>query len=216
MKKKFSRYLEDKDKVILKRERRVILSEGVDGEENKDNEEIEEEEEYWDYEDGGQPLEELDYLEKLDQTMEKLKQTFHIVKPKTIYFNLWKQKTIESKSISDDIGKQKQNLIEVEVSPSLTKKDLNEIKPNELVVEDAEKTPREKIGKINIIDKMTAAQNLGLLNQDYILDLNKKLRNKIECPKMIPYSSMKEFFEKSQQRVLAEQITIPLITDKLK
>ena len=87
MKKKHSQYLEDPDKYLLKRERRVILSEGKPNEE-KEKDDNEEEEEYWDYEDGGQSMEELDRLERLEELMKK----FQGRGQKANLFNLWKNK----------------------------------------------------------------------------------------------------------------------------
>ena len=164
MKKKFSRYLEDKDKVILKRERRIIVSEGVDNEDKKESDENEEEE-YWDYVDGGQSMEELDRLEKMEQKIEKLTETFKILKPKAISFQNWKKKAQKKEPVSDDT---------------------KTVKP----VIDLEEKTKKKISKINIIDRISDIKNLDLLGQNYVLGLNKDIINKVEFPKMIPYSPM--------------------------
>ena len=190
MKKKFSRYLEDKDKVILKRERRVIVSEGVDNEDKKESDENEEEE-YWDYVDGGQSMEELDRLEKMEQKIEKLTETFKILKPKAISFQNWKKKAQKKEPETDDT---------------------KTVKP----VIDLEEKTKKKISKINIIDRISDIKNIDLLGQNYVLGLNKDIINKVEFPKMIPYSPMIDLSGKKSKKVLIEYNVRPLEKNKLR
>ena len=88
---KYSKYFENEENVIIKRERRLIISKEPEPDKINENEE----EEYWDdeeYEDGGQTMEELDRLEQLETRMETLLKCysrFYDQRFLNILFNKW-------------------------------------------------------------------------------------------------------------------------------
>ena len=208
MKKKYSRFLEDKDKVILKRERRVIISEGVDDEE-KENEEKEEEEEYWDYEDGGQPMEELDRLDQIEERRDKLVKTFAALKPENLFFKHWKKKTfLNLDKLRPNGIKEKNGYPIPDKEKELNKDILNEPELKDEKEKMEEKVPK-RFDKINIRDKIIPSKKIDTINHKYSLDLNIIKNNKIGFPKMLLCSPTilpigqdileKEFIEKPKE-----------------
>ena len=195
-----SRILEDK--VILKRERRVIISDGVNQEEEEESDDNEEEE-YWDYEDGGQSMEELDKLEKLEEVgkaLENLK-----TKTKGCLFQKWKVESTPEKIEQAKKEKLKPKKVNI---PSLCENiSLEELEPNKpfikeinspFIIKDQlmddlniiKEKPKRKINKINIIDEFIPSKNIEFFNPNYLLELglNKKIEKKFEIPKILPFS----------------------------
>jgi len=200
MKKKISKILEDK--VILKRERRVIISDGANHEEEEESDDNEEEE-YWDYEDGGQSMEELDRLEKLEEVgkaLENLK-----TKPKGCLFQKWKVESTPEKIEQAKKEKLKPKKISI---PSLCEEiSLEELEPSKPTIKEVnspfiikdqlmddlnliKEKPKRKINKINIIDEFIPSNNIEFFNPNYLLELglNKKIEKKFEIPKVIQFS----------------------------
>ena len=201
MRKKHSQYLEDQDKVLLKRERRVIISDGKGQNEEKEKDDNEEEEEYWDYEDGGQTMEELDRLERLDELLSKMKDNG---KKKNL-FNLWKMKPSNESSINENpIDEQEEKRLSIEKkvpddSKEISVEDMPSNQPLERdnprepfiikdqISEDIIPKPEIQLERINLIDKIIPLQRIDLFRPKYIPrnDINK---NKIGFPKMVLYS----------------------------
>ena len=191
------------DKVILKRERRVIISDGVNQEEEEESDDNEEEE-YWDYEDGGQSMEELDKLEKLEEVgkaLENLK-----TKTKGCLFQKWKVESTPEKIEQAKKEKLKPKKINI---PSLCEEiSLEEFEPSKPIIKEVnppfilkdqlmddfniiKEKPKRKINKINIIDEFIPSNSIEFYNPNYLLELglNKKIDKKFEIPKIIQFSS---------------------------
>ena len=192
MKKKHSQYLEDPDKYLLKRERRVILSEGKPNEE-KEKDDNEEEEEYWDYEDGGQSMEELDRLERLEELMKK----FQGRGQKANLFNLWKNKPQEDlpeKKEDEKLPPQPPMKIKVPTKPKKTKEKIPSFIPlqrdndkdKEPYISKDEKIekPEVKLNKINLNDTMIPLTSIEVFNP-YYTTKNQLNDTNLRFPKMV-------------------------------
>ena len=144
---------------------------------------IDEEEEFWDYEDGGQTMEELDRLEKLEIIYPNLSSVYKRFKNKYIskLFNKWKNTpydiTLHQK---DDLinVKYDRNLISIkDIQEKAQEINIENIKPNNPIIKEIEyplifkdikyedksdilnKKPKKKYEKINLMNDLVLSEN---------------------------------------------------------
>ena len=173
---KYSKYLENKDNVIMKEERRLIISNAPENEEIDKNEE----EEFWDYDDGGQTMEELDRLEKLELLIQPVINIYSRFKNNqvlSLLFDKWKNLPVEIiiKDSPNEIENLKieqilpDNPIIKEIVYPFIIKDLKYEDNSELI----NNKPKKKFEKINTITDLTLSKgNLDLSTPEYFLNNN--------------------------------------------
>ena len=166
---KYSKYFENKDNIIIKRERRLIISK--DPEPDKINEN-EKEEEYWEeeeFEDGGQTMEELDRLEQLETKMENLLNCYSRFSDQrflNILFGKWKTiSQSRNERIIEDIPNEAEEIfIEQILLNEPIKKEIDypfiikdwKFEDNSYLLNNK---PKKKFDKINIINELTLSNN---------------------------------------------------------
>ena len=174
---KYSKYFENEDNVIIKRERRLIISKNPEPDEINENEE----EEYWDdeeYEDGGQTMEELDRLEQLETRMETLLKCysrFYDQRFLNILFNKWLTiSKSKNERIIEDIPNESEEIfieeillnkpIKKEIDYPFVIKDWNFEDNTDLL----NKRPKKKFDKINIVNELTLSnKGININTPDY-------------------------------------------------
>ena len=181
---KYSKYFENKDNIIIKRERRLIISKDPEPDKLNENEE---EEEYWEeeeeFEDGGQTMEELDRLEQLETKMENLLNCYSRFSDQrflNILFGKWKtiSQSRNERVIEDIPNEAEEIFIEQILLNEPIKKEIDypfiikdwkfEDNPDLL-----NNKPKKKFDKINIINELTLSNNgIDINTPDYYYNSN--------------------------------------------
>ena len=182
---KYSNYLEKEDNIILKTERRLIISKNEENDKKDKSDE-----EYWDYEDGGQTMEELDRLEQLELRIERLLNfysRFYNQKFVNILFNKWKTITkTKNEIIIEDIPNFPDEIsIEQILMNNPLKKEIEyPFIIKDWILEDniylINKRPKKKFEKINIINQLSLSkEGINIYSPDYSYNNNSNINKKL-------------------------------------
>ena len=178
-----SNYTENQEYIILNEEGKYIIIKNEMKEEN-------EEEKSWDYEDGGQTMEELDRLEKLELKLNTLLNVYSRFKNRhdlIITFNKWKN--IEYFTQIEDISNDTKEIYSEQILHNIPiKKEID----YPFIIRDwkfedklslLNLKPKKKFEKINIINELILSdENIDINTPEYFYNIN---NNKNFIPKLI-------------------------------
>ena len=178
-----SNYTENQEYIILNEEGKYIIIKNEMKEEN-------EEEKSWDYEDGGQTMEELDRLEKLELKLNTLLNVYSRFKNRhdlIITFNKWKN--IEYFTQIEDISNDTKEIYSEQILHNIPiKKEID----YPFIIRDwkfedklslLNLKPKKKFEKINIINELILSdENIVINTPEYFYNIN---NNKNFIPKLI-------------------------------
>ena len=179
-----SNYTENQEYIILNEEGKYIIIKNEMKEEN-------EEEKSWDYEDGGQTMEELDRLEKLELKLNTLLNVYSRFKNRhdlIITFNKWKN--IEYFTQIEDISNDTKEIYSEQILHNIPiKKEID----YPFIIRDwkfedklslLNLKPKKKFEKINIINELILSdENIVINTPEYFYNINNNNNNLI--PKLI-------------------------------
>ena len=178
-----SNYTENQEYIILNEEGKYIIIKNEMKEEN-------EKEKSWDYEDGGQTMEELDRLEKLELKLNTLLNVYSRFKNRhdlIITFNKWKN--LEYFTQIEDISNDTKEIYSEQILHNIPiKKEID----YPFIIRDwkfedklslLNLKPKKKFEKINIINELILSdENMDINTPEYFYNIN---NNKNFIPKLI-------------------------------